>query len=817
MAELTRRRLLKTGAAVVGAAAVSMLPPNLAGRLRRPEKPGKLADIEHVVVLMQENRSFDHYFGTLQGVRGFGDPDAITLDNGKSVFHQPDPKNPAGYLLPFHLDTRRTSAQAIPSTSHAFSVQHAAWNGGKMDNWLPAHREADGDAHGPYTMGYYTRDDIPFHFALAEAFTVCDAYHCSVLGPTWPNRLYHMTGTIDPAGDGGGPITSNMLTEPYRWTTYPERLTEAGVSWHVYQQEDDYGCNPLELFENFQDADASSPLHQHGLVIGPADQFEQDALADRLPAVSWIIPTSAQCEHPAYLPAAGADFVASKLDAVAANPDVWRKTVFILNYDENDGLFDHVPPPTPPPGTDGEFVDGVPIGAGMRVPCVIVSPWTQGGWVARERFDHTSVLRFLELFTGVREPNITEWRRETFGDLTSALGHPAGRPFPALPPTKDPLWRAGLEVATLPPVRIPGAAQTPPAQEAARPRPAAASRRQPVSRVTESLTTHRADFPDGVAGTSFPGIQAAALAAAASPKSTASHAYVTMINSFAVAVLDTAKHELVKGIGAGANPYGIAATPDRKRLFVTNSGGSDVSVLDPATDKVGATITVGPAPHGIAMAPDGRYAYVANTGPETGSGGSGSVSVLDVAARKVAGVIDVGPAPRSVAVSPDGTKLFVSCADQLSIVDTGTRMARAGLAQAARANGVAISPDGTSLYLAGPGTNTVTVVDTSAERVVASIPVGYAPWQVAFHPGGAFAYVSNANSDTVSVIETSRRAVIATILVDHIPTGLYVTTDTLWVATNASSTVQAVSLARLEIAGRVSLGLTSQPASIVLL
>ena len=109
-----------------------------------PPHQGSIRDIKHVVLLMQENRSFDHYFGTLAGVRGFDDADALKLPNGKSVFYQPDPVNPNGYLLPFHLDTRTTSAQKIPSTSHAWSVQHDAWNGGKMDNWMPAHRKADG-------------------------------------------------------------------------------------------------------------------------------------------------------------------------------------------------------------------------------------------------------------------------------------------------------------------------------------------------------------------------------------------------------------------------------------------------------------------------------------------------------------------------------------------------------------------------------------------------------------------------------------------------------------------------------------------------
>jgi phospholipase C len=121
-------------------------------------------------MLMQENRSFDHYFGTLAGVRGFDDPAALKLTGGKSVFYQQDAVNPDGYLLPFRLDTRKSNAQKIPSTSHAWEVQHQAWNGGKMDQWLPAHRRADGE-YGSYCVGYYTREDIPFQFALAEAFT----------------------------------------------------------------------------------------------------------------------------------------------------------------------------------------------------------------------------------------------------------------------------------------------------------------------------------------------------------------------------------------------------------------------------------------------------------------------------------------------------------------------------------------------------------------------------------------------------------------------------------------------------------------------
>ncbi|MCQ9178399.1 phospholipase [Streptomyces sp. IBSBF 2953] len=470
MAELTRRRLLGSAAGALGAAALSLLPPSVqkAVAAGQPAR-GSLADVEHVVLLMQENRSFDHYFGTLSGVRGFADPEALTLDTGRSVFHQPDPENPRGYLLPFRLDTRTTSAQAIPSTSHAWSVQHEAWNGGRMDRWLPAHRAADG-ADGPYVMGYYTREDIPFQFALAETFTVCDHYFCSVLGPTWPNRLMWMTGSIDADGSEGGPVIRNSAPTPFSWTTYAERLQAAGVSWKVYQQEDDYGCNLLEQFAAFRDALPGSDLYERGVRPQPEGAFEDDARNDRLPTVSWIIPPGRQSEHPDFLPAAGADFVASKVEAIAADPAVWAKTAFILNYDENDGLFDHVPPPTPPAGAPGEFVAGLPIGGGFRVPAIIVSPWTVGGWVATEAFDHTSALRFLERLTGVEEPNISAWRRGAFGDLTSAFRFESPQSLtPALPgDTAEQLLRAQEEVATLPRPALPGAEQTFPSQEPGR-------------------------------------------------------------------------------------------------------------------------------------------------------------------------------------------------------------------------------------------------------------------------------------------------------------------------------------------------------------
>jgi phospholipase C len=316
-------------------------------------------------------------------------------------------------------------------------------------------------------MGYYTRADIPFHFALADAFTVCDAYHSSLLGPTWPNRMYVMTGTIDADGAAGGPITANRrIAGGFRWTTYPERLEKAGVSWKVYQQEDNYGTNVLEYFQQFQNLPATSPLSIRGLTRAPEGTFEDDARAGRLPTISWILPTSTQSEHPDFTPAAGADFIAQKIEAIASNPAVWAKTAFILAYDENDGLFDHVAPPMPPLGTPGEFVGGAPIGAGFRVPCIIVSPWTAGGYVCSQRFDHTSILQFMERVTGVREDNISAWRRQTFGDLTAAFrfSEKAQR-VSGLPDAKGVLLASLEQVSQLPRPAPPSGVQNMPMQE----------------------------------------------------------------------------------------------------------------------------------------------------------------------------------------------------------------------------------------------------------------------------------------------------------------------------------------------------------------
>jgi phospholipase C len=426
-----------------------------------------LGAVEHVVIVMQENRSFDHYFGSYPGVRGFDDRSGDALD----VFSQawPGSTNGAGKVLPFSITDVLGSPQCAGNglvPIHNWQPQHLSWDGGKMDGFVSTHAAAanDGPAQGPLVMGYYDRQDIPFHYALADAFTLCDSYHCSVIGPTMPNRHYLMSGMLDPTGSAGGPVleTPPVATAPSvvgscSWTTMPEVLTDKNVSWKVYQAPGTSagpgqgealasGFNVLLYYKQFL-ADPSSQLYQNAFLPSWPDQFQADVKSGALPQVSWLLPPLAESEHPNAAPDNGEYFVSQVLGALTSNPDVWAKTVVFFAYDENGGFFDHVAPPTAPAGTAGEYVtanplpassqgvDG-PIGLGFRVPAMVVSPFSRGGWINSDMFDHTSILRFLEQRFDVQAPNLSEWRRQTVGDLTTTLNiaHP-DTSFPSLPPT----------------------------------------------------------------------------------------------------------------------------------------------------------------------------------------------------------------------------------------------------------------------------------------------------------------------------------------------------------------------------------------------
>ncbi len=579
----SRRNFFKQVAAASGGAGLAELLASVQrASAIEPQPDSTYLDAEHVVILMQENRSFDHCFGRLRGVRGFNDPRAVKLPDGKPVWMQ---SNQAGETYaPFRLNMKETKATWLGSLPHSWSDQTDARNHGNHDGWLDAKVSGRRECAGmPFTMGYYEREDIPFYYAFADAFTICDQHFCSTLTGTTPNRLFLWTGTVREKS-GATPCVRNSEADygaPVRWKTFPERLEDAGVSWKIYQNElsvetglnkeqevwlANYTDNPIEFFEQFhvnaaenhrrelEHLTATLPaeieemrksvaalppgspdlrvrsrdlarkedllrnaieerakwtpkavaaltpadwsLHRKAFTTNQGDpsyreleplryrdgnatremlipkgdvlhQFRTDVEKGQLPTVSWLVAPENFSDHPA-APWYGAWYVAEALDILTRNPEVWKKTIFILTYDENDGYFDHVPPfvaPDPNNGETGKTSPGMgaesdyltleqdmargkadkprggPIGLGYRVPLIVASPWSRGGYVCSQVFDHTSVLQLLEKVVTrragreIKETNISNWRRTVCGDLSAAFRpfdqSPSRVPFPA--------------------------------------------------------------------------------------------------------------------------------------------------------------------------------------------------------------------------------------------------------------------------------------------------------------------------------------------------------------------------------------------------
>lgn len=571
----SRRDFLKKAALMAaGGGLVGGFPAAIQRALAIDPAPGSTwLDAEHVVILMQENRSFDHCYGMLRGVRGFNDPRALTLPNGHPVWLQ---SNRAGETYaPFRLNIRDTKATWMSALPHSWVDQTDALHGGLQDGWLDAKRSGNRDyAKMPLTLGYYDRQDLPFYYALADAFTVCDQNFCSSLTGTTPNRLYLWTGTVRerPSIEAKANVRNEDVDygSEAHWTTFPERLEANGISWRIYQNEislasglkgesdawlANFTDNPIEWFRQYHvryatthreylvereqalpgeiaalegqaasaDRDkklaalrselksaqqerqeytnagwAALPagersLHERAFTTNAGDpdyrelttltyqdggverkmqvpkgdvlhRFRQDVAAGKLPKVSWIVAPENFSDHPG-APWYGAWYLSECLDILTKNPEVWRKTIFVLCYDENDGYFDHVPPFVPPePGRadvgkvspeldpsvewvrmeqederaktrPGSAKRAGPIGLGFRVPLVIASPWSRGGYVNSEVCDHTSILQMLETLlshqTGkpIRETNISAWRRTVCGDLSSVFRPYHGEKF----------------------------------------------------------------------------------------------------------------------------------------------------------------------------------------------------------------------------------------------------------------------------------------------------------------------------------------------------------------------------------------------------
>jgi phospholipase C len=515
MTDINRRKFIKMSAGA--GAALNLLPPLIRKALAvdayNPSK--SIQDVQHVVILMQENRSFDHYFGTMRGVRGFGDRFPIPLETGKNVFFQSDGKRE---IAPYRADKKTMNAALVNGTPHDFPDTQAAWNQGKYGYW-PLFKT-------PYSMAYYTREEIPFQYALAESFTISDAYHCSVATGTDPNRIVFWSGSnFDPEKRAAGinctdadsePVNlrcwpehaegtdkPHLMPEPgyvyrgssFKWDTIPDVLQKAGVSWRIYQDPNDnwegamHGCL---AFDSFRTAKPGSPIYENGMKHWSLDDLTKQVKDGTLPQVSWILPSKSNSEHPSgpSSPNRGGDFTHQVLTAITSNPEVWSKTVFFLTFDENDGLFDHLPAPAVPSfNTDGTLAGKAtldlagmyfnndkgttpfpspfleasikkggevkkrvyqdkrdtisgnirPWGMGPRVPMYIISPWSKGGWVDSQVADHTSVGQFLEKRFKVNIPAISPWHRAVSSDLSSAFDfvNPNDPVFPKLPDTAN--------------------------------------------------------------------------------------------------------------------------------------------------------------------------------------------------------------------------------------------------------------------------------------------------------------------------------------------------------------------------------------------
>jgi phospholipase C len=475
---ISRRALLRGGAAAAIGWRV-VLDATLNAMAAVPACGG-LADVEHVVFLIQENRSFDHYFGKYPGVRGFDDR-SVRLqagDDGTAVYRQANPGGVLNPVLPFHINTTPgagLTGECTHDIGHQWIEQHQCWNNGKLDAYVKTHVLAEGPLAGPLTMGYYDRRDLPFYYALADAFTLCDEYHTSVISGTVANRIMGFSGTIDPDGKAGGPVVSTPesanqqdylnLYGKLSWRTMPEVLQDAGISWKFYNPPDTalplLNDNYLFFFKQFL---ANPALAANGLLsqTAPLD-FALDCKLGRLPSVSWINAPFLLTEHPPTPIGWGEYAVSQVLGALTSNPELWAKTVLFLTWDDSGSFFDHVPPPVAPLGTAGEYLTAIPpsggdggirgpIGLGPRVPMLAISPWsrnagvrTDPGWqplICSDTLDHTSMMRFLErLFAakgvpGVALPNDTPWRKATVSDLTGAFSFASPvASIPALPAT----------------------------------------------------------------------------------------------------------------------------------------------------------------------------------------------------------------------------------------------------------------------------------------------------------------------------------------------------------------------------------------------
>jgi phospholipase C len=521
--ETTRRGLFK---GAMTAAAFAALPASIqkAFATRAAVSTGTIKDVKHIVVLMQENRSFEMYYGTMRGVRGFGDPFPHPTVSGQPAWYQKSgPTDDATTTLPFPI-LQTDNWSFPPDLDHSFGGQQGAWGQGQASYW-PQYKSAS-------TMGHYTRAELPFQFALAEAFTIGDDYHCALLSCTDPNRVSLMSGsswnpTLAAAGtpctDANGEpnnlrcwITGTWvdgtntgykynqieLNQPFTWPNIADVLTEAGISWRIYQDMNNNwtgAMNGFLAFESFRNAQPGSTIYENGMTTWTIADLQTAVQNGTLATVNWVLPSAAESEHPGApcSPTHGGYFTETVLEALTSNPEVWASTIFVLNFDENDGYFDHALNPAVPSydasgvlqgkstlPVEGLYFNNVggiygsnylsgsdtisgnlrPWGLGFRVPFTVVSPWSKGGWVNSAVASHASIGLFLEQWLDIKVPAISDWHRSVLSDLTSFFDfRTPNDSFPTLPDLSD--WAASDAASEQLPAVVPPATQALPTQE----------------------------------------------------------------------------------------------------------------------------------------------------------------------------------------------------------------------------------------------------------------------------------------------------------------------------------------------------------------
>lgn len=321
--------------------------------------------IRHVIVSMQENRSFDHYYGFAPQVQaaGFGPDPGYTQPDGAGRTH-----------LPFHLEALTSS-----DPPHHWNPVHRQYNDGKMDGFFTTAQHDNGD--GNQAMPYYTAREIPFYYSLFENSGLCANYFCSLLGPTLPNRFYLMSGT-------SGGITTNEqrgygVFDSDGWPMILDLLDAAGVTWKTYT----IGFDDVVTGDSNNVAVFWSRWAHDPRTLGTKQDYLDDLARDRLPQVSWILTSNLEGldEHPAADVTRGMARQEEMITALRGS-SAWQHSAFLLGYDEHGGFFDHVSPPQ---------VDAY--GLGVRVPLWVISPYARQGVItSRKPADHVSTLKFIE-------------------------------------------------------------------------------------------------------------------------------------------------------------------------------------------------------------------------------------------------------------------------------------------------------------------------------------------------------------------------------------------------------------------------------------